>query len=78
MEFKDNGGGIKPEYLDKIFEPFFTTKESGTGLGLAISRKIIESHYGKLFAINNLERGATFIIELPASIRYVINDNRVS
>lgn len=78
MEFKDNGGGIKPEYLDKIFEPFFTTKESGTGLGLAISRKIIESHYGKLFAINNLERGATFIIELPASIRYVINDDRVS
>ena len=28
MEFKDNGDGIKPEYLDKIFEPFFTTKET--------------------------------------------------
>lgn len=78
MEFKDNGGGIKPEYLDKIFEPFFTTKEGGTGLGLAISRRIIEGHNGKLFAFNNLESGATFVIELPTAMRYLINDDRVS
>lgn len=67
MEFKDNGAGIKPEILDKIFEPFFTTKENGSGLGLAISHRIIENHEGKLFAFNNLEGGATFVIELPAS-----------
>ncbi|HNU79784.1 MAG TPA: ATP-binding protein [Bacillota bacterium] len=78
MEFKDNGDGIKPEYLDKIFEPFFTTKENGTGLGLAISRKIIEGHYGKLFAFNNYEGGATFVIELPAAARYATNDDKVS
>lgn len=65
MEFKDNGSGIKPEYLDKIFEPFFTTKDNGSGLGLAISHKIIENHCGKLFAFNNLDGGATFVIELP-------------
>jgi signal transduction histidine kinase len=65
MEFKDNGSGIKPEYLDKIFEPYFTTKSNGTGLGLAISHKIIENHYGRLFAFNNLDGGATFIVELP-------------
>ncbi|HOH89787.1 MAG TPA: ATP-binding protein [Bacillota bacterium] len=78
MEFKDNGDGIKPEYLDKIFEPFFTTKENGTGLGLAISRKIIEGHYGKLFAFNNYEGGATFVIELPAAARCATNDDKVS
>lgn len=67
MEFKDNGSGIKPEYLDKIFEPFFTTKENGSGLGLAISYKIIENHFGKLSAFNNLDGGATFVIEIPVS-----------
>jgi len=65
MEFKDNGNGIKIEYLNKIFEPFFTTKDTGTGLGLAISHRIIENHCGKLFAFNNSGGGATFVIELP-------------
>lgn len=65
LEFKDNGIGIKPEYLDKIFEPFFTTKSNGSGLGLAISHKIIENHSGRIYAFNNLEGGATFVVELP-------------
>lgn len=77
MEFKDNGSGIKPEHLDKIFEPFFTTKVNGSGLGLAISHKIIESHCGKLFAFNNLDGGATFVIELPVSKFSGIN-NKIS
>jgi PAS domain S-box-containing protein len=78
MEFKDNGSGIKPEYLDKIFEPFFTTKDSGSGLGLAISHKIIESHCGKLFAFNNLDGGATFVIELPTVKSCDMNNNMLS
>jgi signal transduction histidine kinase len=75
MEFKDNGSGIKPEHLDKIFEPFFTTKENGSGLGLAISHKIIEKHFGKLFAFNNLDGGATFVIELPVAKCYEVDNN---
>lgn len=78
MEFKDNGSGIKPEYLDKIFEPFFTTKDSGSGLGLAISYKIIENHKGKLFAFNNLEGGATFVIELPIAKQYEMETSKIS
>lgn len=78
MEFKDNGSGIKPEYLDKIFEPFFTTKDNGSGLGLAISHKIIENHRGRLFAFNNLEGGATFVIELPVDKQYFVDDIRIS
>lgn len=78
MEFKDNGNGIKPEYLDKIFEPFFTTKDNGSGLGLAISHKIIENHCGKLFAFNNLDGGATFVIELPVTKSCEMNANMLS
>jgi len=78
MEFKDNGSGIKQEYLKKIFEPFFTTKESGSGLGLAISQKIIESHFGKLFAFNNLDGGATFVIELPTAKYCKIDNSKAS
>lgn len=78
MEFKDNGSGIKQEYLDKIFEPFFTTKDNGTGLGLAISQKIIENHCGKLYAYNNLDGGATFAIELPVSRCYEASDEILS
>jgi len=67
LQFKDNGQGIDPEILDKIFEPFFTTKENGSGLGLAISRRIIENHHGRLYAFNNAEGGASFVVELPCS-----------
>lgn len=77
LEFKDNGSGIKPEYLDKIFEPFFTTKKNGSGLGLAISRKIIENHCGKLFAFNNQDGGATFAIELPVLKFNEIKEDKV-
>lgn len=78
MEFKDNGSGIKPEYLDKIFEPFFTTKKDGSGLGLAISRKIIENHCGKLFAFNNQDGGATFAIELPVAKCCEVREDKFS
>lgn len=78
MEFKDNGNGIKQEYLEKIFEPFFTTKKNGSGLGLTISHKIIENHFGKLFAFNNLDGGATFVIELPVAKYYKMDNIKVS
>ena len=52
MEFKDNGSGIKPEYLDKILSHSLPQRKWHR-IGLAISRRIIEAHYGKLFAFNN-------------------------
>ena len=63
LEIRDSGPGVKS--LESVFEPFFSTKEDGIGLGLAISRTILASYDGRLWAINNPDRGATFYISLP-------------
>jgi len=62
----DQGSGIPEADWEKLFSPFFSTKERGTGLGLTFARKIVELHGGTLTAHNNLNGGATFLIELPA------------
>jgi two-component system sensor kinase FixL len=62
---RDRGHGLTADKLDKIFKPFFTSKPQGLGLGLSISRSIIDMHRGRLWAENNLDRGATFHVTLP-------------
>ncbi|MEO0275619.1 MAG: ATP-binding protein, partial [candidate division WOR-3 bacterium] len=62
---KDNGKGIKEEYLPHIFEPFFSTKKGGSGLGLAIVHKIIEEHGGKVEVESEYGKGTIFKIYLP-------------
>jgi len=62
---RDCGEGLKSDQLDKIFQPFYTTKDNGLGLGLAISRSIVEAHGGRLWAQNNVERGATIYFTVP-------------
>ncbi len=64
---RDTGTGLRADEVGKIFQPFYTTKTEGLGMGLAISRSIIEAHGGRLWAVNNLERGATFHFTLPIS-----------
>lgn len=67
VRFTDNGGGIKPEHLEKIFDPFYTTKDigQGTGLGLAVAHRIVEEHGGMISAENSAEGGAVFTVFLP-------------
>lgn len=64
--FADNGPGIPQENLDKVFSPFFTTKDTGTGLGLSICHRVVESHEGKLSAVNLPQGGAKLTVSLPA------------
>ncbi len=61
----DNGPGVPAELRRRIFEPFFTTKAHGNGIGLAIVKSVVEAHQGSV-RLSDSERGATFIISLPA------------
>jgi CheY-like chemotaxis protein len=69
ISFKDNGPGIAEENLERIFEPFFTTRKpgAGTGLGLSVCHGIVAEHNGQIYARNNPDKGAIFVIELPVT-----------
>jgi signal transduction histidine kinase len=63
----DTGIGFPLQQENQIFDAFFTTKPHGTGMGLRISRSIIESHGGRLWAVDNSPRGVKFCFTLPVS-----------
>jgi signal transduction histidine kinase len=67
VSVSDTGPGLPPQQADQIFNAFFTTKHHGTGLGLSISRSIVESHGGRLWAVDNASRGASFHLTLPTT-----------
>jgi two-component system sensor kinase FixL len=62
---QDNGVGLAEDSLGHMIEPFFTTKPEGMGMGLSINQTIIDAHLGKMWAVNNPDRGATFYFTLP-------------
>jgi C4-dicarboxylate-specific signal transduction histidine kinase len=68
LAVSDTGVGLPRQQADQIFDAFFTTKVHGTGMGLRISRSIVESHGGRLWAADNLPRGASFHLTLPTTI----------
>jgi PAS domain S-box-containing protein len=71
IQVTDAGSGIPDAVIQHMFEPFFSTKSDGMGMGLNICRSIVESHRGRLWAINHMDPeqtklvGCTFTILLP-------------
>ena len=66
---KDNGIGMKQQYLNQIFEPFKRlhgkTEYPGTGIGLAICYKIVDGFGGKIWANSEIGKGSTFYFTIP-------------
>ena len=48
----DSGQGLSPEVMERLFEAFYSTKTEGMGIGLKLCRSIVESHQGRLEAVN--------------------------
>ncbi len=73
VRVRDNGIGIRSEYLEKIFDRFyridvpFTEGEIGTGLGLYFCKYIVEMHGGRIWAESEVGKGSTFIFTLPVA-----------
>lgn len=72
FSIKDNGVGIKPEYIDKIFQKFVQVNKAnlesqykGVGLGLAIAKEFIEAHKGEIYATSDYGRGSEFVFKIP-------------
>ena len=71
VDVKDDGFGIKAEYLVNIFEKFYRVKNeqtryvTGTGLGLPIVSSIVEGMGGKINVESQHDKGSTFSVFLP-------------
>ncbi len=60
---RDNGIGIDEEFKDKVFVEFERlngNKYQGSGMGLSICDRIVDKHGGKIWFVNNQQKGATF------------------
>jgi two-component system phosphate regulon sensor histidine kinase PhoR len=71
---RDYGPGIAAEHLPRLTERFYrvdighSRAEGGTGLGLALVKHILARHRGRLQIESVPAEGATFTVELPASV----------
>ncbi|NOR44569.1 MAG: hypothetical protein GQ534_03205 [Candidatus Delongbacteria bacterium] len=68
---KDDGIGIKIDYIERIFMPGERLKETeaeGTGMGLTFCKKILDLHRGRIWAESEGKgKGSTFYFYIPMS-----------
>jgi two-component system CheB/CheR fusion protein len=83
IQVKDNGKGMKSEFLPQLFERFTQVDSSSTraygglGLGLAIVKKLVQMHGGSVQAESpGDDQGSTFTVLIPA--KKMISDRIIS
>jgi signal transduction histidine kinase len=73
VEVRDEGPGLDAEDMAKLFGKFArlsaqpTGGEHSTGLGLSIVKRLVEGMQGRIWCESEREKGAVFIVELPAA-----------
>ena len=73
FKIADSGAGIPKAELNRIFEPFEQTDTGiksgqGTGLGLSICRSLIKLLGGMLEVESVVDKGTTFLFQIPIQI----------
>ena len=74
MEFRDNGMGMKKEFLDRIFDSFTREKEStvdsieGSGLGMFIVKNLVTLMHGTIHVESEPKKGTCFTVDLELRI----------
>ena len=72
LSISDNGIGFEQRFAEKIFGMFERLNDKfsypGTGIGLSLCKKVVENHKGAIWAESEPGQGATFYIQLPASV----------
>jgi len=69
ITFKDNGIGFDQKYAERVFTMFQRLGSggdyAGTGIGLAICKKVVQTHYGLIFAEGLEDKGTVIHVILP-------------
>jgi PAS domain S-box-containing protein len=70
----DTGIGIPEKDIPYIFQKFYRAsrpgnESPGTGLGLVFVKQIVELHKGLVLVQSEVNRGSSFIIKLPKSLK---------
>lgn len=71
IKVRDNGMGIREEYLPHIFDRFYQADDStvrrgeGSGIGLALAKELLELMNGSISVESELGQGTEFKVLLP-------------
>lgn len=64
LTFKDNGGGITIQPIERIFDVFVSDKADGNGMGLAMVQVLVKERLNGNISVHNENNGAVFEVEI--------------